>query len=116
MSTCCLSNINAGLNLKVFSPQAPVWIPLCRSWYIILSLVAPSGKSKEQKVPRPRALLTMPGYIFCKNNTGVKVQEILNTESPLMQYWKLPFPYTWYRKKNLLNTNFSTYTENFHPW
>ena len=48
-------------------------------------------------------------------DSWVKVPEIPNTENPLFQYWKLPFPYTLYRIKNLLNTEFSINTENFHP-
>ena len=34
--------------------------------------------------------------------------------NPLLQYWKLPFPYTLYGMKNLLNTEFSISTEHFH--
>ena len=40
---------------------------------------------------------------------------LLNTENPLLQYWELPFRYTLYKMKNLLNAEFSINTENFHP-
>ena len=61
----------------------------------------------------------MVAFLNLYNSLGswVKVPEILNSENPLFQYWKLPFPFTLHRTKKLLNTEFSTCinTENFHP-